>query len=304
MKATVRKKHTEEKVSKQEIPIPEFSGWDKIPDMDVPPFSLLVFAEPGTGKTHLACTFPSPALGDTETKGWRVAKKFPFVAEHYKQVKDYPEIRSFVDKCLTDNQIHTVIIDSSKDLRVWAELTACKELGRENLFGTGGTVMWSHCYEKIDGIMNDVKRIKKNLVFVARMKDEYVDDKPTGNLIYDGYTKAPYQCDVVLNITRGMRHSKYGVVFKDQMFARVIKNGEMLVTMVKPYLIDVSYNGIVTELINGEPWEYTVDDFIEQVYTNITGNDLAKDFEEDRIARRFPKNRVKIKDIPKEEGSH
>ncbi len=265
-----RKVNKQQKRSTQSDPLGsvEFSwtGWTPLPDAEIPPLAVEIVGLQGSGKTHMAMTFPKPALCDTEQKGWMVAKKFN--NPRYLRASDWGDVVRFFFHCIDDPEVQTLVFDSSRDLRDWAELWVLKETGKKSLYSAqpgAARVQYSMVYQKLDYIIHETRNKGKNVVFTSRMKDEYIGDEKTGRLIRDGYNKAPYQFDVIIFLTRGVYHSKRGHIFKRRIFGEVHKIGTLHYNRWPPYLVDCSYDGIVEELLKTDGWLGTTDEFIDEV---------------------------------------
>jgi len=167
------------------------------------PFFIEIIGEPESGKTHLACLFPKPALIDTtKTKesyitmrkivtDWRV-RYFP--------VKTFKEIREALDKIKANKAVYkTVIIDTSADLREMGSieyLKEKKEQGKDREALMPLEYRWVN--EKIDEVsMRVLVECEMNLVHVAQMKDEWTgkgnNATATGKRIRMGYPRASFQ---------------------------------------------------------------------------------------------------------------
>jgi hypothetical protein len=75
-----------------------------------------------------------------------------------------------------------------------------------------------------------------NVVFTARRKGEYIDDKASGSLVMEGYKKLPYFADIHILLENGV--------------AKVLKNGFRNTPVEKTLLLDnPSYDSIRQKLI-------------------------------------------------------
>ena len=262
-------------------PVPNFPGWTQYPTVDVPALAVELVGKEATGKTHVSGSFPYPALCDTENKGWRVWKKLG--QSKYFQAESWEDVLSFyyhiMENTVTsqDQQGHvidpamtvdTVVFDSSRDLRDWAELFTLNILGKKSLFSKqegAQKVQYALVYQKLDDLIQSLRKSGRNVIFTARMKEEYVGDTRTGRMIRDGYNKAPYQFDVIVYLKKGVLNSKGQQLYKKRIFGEVHKVGTMHMSKWPPYLVDVSYKGIITELVNGEGTDLSRDEFIDAV---------------------------------------
>jgi len=195
----------------------------------------------------MALTFPNAAVCDTEHKAYVVMRKFG--NKRWFPATSMEELRLFVDTCLSDPNIETVVIDSGSDVQDWAEQEYIAEKGVNAIYPQ---VEYKKVYRKIDEITYKVIDGGKNLVLTSRVKDEWIADSKTGRLIRDSYKKYPFQLQLIIMLEKGIRDYKGVLHFKDYVFGRVIKNGYAGTTFSKPYLINCSYQGILDELM--EPY--------------------------------------------------
>lgn len=224
--------------------------WDEIPDLKIPPMAVELCGGHGDGKTHAALSFPSPALCDTEGKGWVVLKKFG--NDRWFRARTFGDVLDFVNTVLNNDEIETAVFDSSRDIVDMAERFVLKELGKNTLYSTKGAVLYSHVYGKIDWIIQTLRMAGKNVIFTSRLKDEYINDSRTGRQITDGYKKAGYQVDLQIRFTTmiewdGSKH----IVIKP--VAKIAKDGFIRKGTYKPYLKEATYDSICEHLL--EPTE-------------------------------------------------
>jgi len=249
---------------------------DKLPERI--PFSIEIQGEPDMGKTHLAATFCLDERSrkvlflDTEEKAWIVLKKFPKDSFYWKRVKSFADIRNGIMWACENPEINTIVIDSGADLRDLAVQEWSREHGGKKPIvidqsGAVSTVLYAQVYEKIDSLVNLVKSSNKYLVVTARMKDEWVNNIQTGRRVRDGYKKFPWDLSIAIRIVYGIeevvrteRSAKVvrKVHFPDFKFGKVLKNNfhgidqKKMLNYQKPYLFDLSFNGICEELL--KPW--------------------------------------------------
>jgi hypothetical protein len=163
---------------------------------------VLVAGKEGSGKTHLACTMAElgPAyLIDTEYRAQIVTRKFKNVKVAV--AKSFMEMVVIVKHILKHQPPGTIIIDSGSDLQTFAEIEYLERSEKEKV---GMPWNWAEVWRLCNAIIDDIKFSRKfNLVVTARMKEEYLNDKPTGQMIPRIYSTLPYKADVVLNVTAG-----------------------------------------------------------------------------------------------------
>ena len=171
------------------------------------PLFVEIIGEPATGKTHLSCLFPKPALFDTTAKGegYLILKKL-----HTDWKKRYFRIRKFSDilaglKYIEANKesFKTIVVDTAADLRGLAIDECLEELKKEKPDRQKLMPEEYYCVnKKTDGFVETVTdpngKFCMNLVFTAQMKDEWVKRESTGRRIRDGHPKANFQCDIRL----------------------------------------------------------------------------------------------------------
>jgi len=215
------------------------------------------------GKTHFSATFPKALFLDTEHKAHIVLRKMPEKAHLWKRVYSWKDIREGVDWALTQSDVQTIVIDSGGDLRDLALEEWRKRTGKEQpiayVDGKAVPLLWSQVYALVDGLTRDIQKAGKYFVVTCRLKDEYLANVPTGRRIRDGYKKYPWSLSMCIWIQNGITDPKTGKVFFDfYKFGKVIKNNFWGVDVrtglnyQKPYLFDVSFEGICNELL--KPW--------------------------------------------------
>ena len=215
------------------------------PDNKIPVFGVEYFGSEGVGKTHASLTFPSPALCDTQGKGYIVMRKFE--NKNWFFVQNFEDVIRFFKTAIHNDDIKTIIFDFSKDVYEMAEKFTMDELQRDTLWSKAGGVMYSRVNLKIDYFIQRAREYNKNIVFISPLKDEYIGNNYTGRRVRDGYKKSPYQMDIMIKIQRGIdwKGKWYNV---DNIYGKVVKNGFIQPTKSKPFLTDFSYNGIVNNL--------------------------------------------------------
>ena len=222
--------------------------WDYVPDApDKAPFVLLVEGAQGSGKTHLAYTFPQPIFHiDTENRGDKVGAKFKAggAQVYWKVVKNFHDIRRTMDELIFPHfQAGTIIIDSGSELQTWAEAEWLLQSKKEKVYPL---VLWSQVFAKVDRIVGAMRDRGFYVVITARLKPEYQGEQKTGALVMEGYKRLPYLADIHLRLENGQ--------------AAVLKNGfrGSAIERVTP-LAEPSYSNIVEELIrahgeHGSEW--------------------------------------------------
>lgn len=237
---------------------------DALPSSKI--FSIEIIGEPDFGKTHFGATFPKALFLDTEKKADIVLEKFPNVGHLWKKVSSWDDFRDAVDWVCTQPDIKTVIIDNDDDIQDLAiEKWSSEHGGKKPIaFDAHGgviTVLYAQVYKLIDDLKTDIENAGKYLVCTCRLKDEYIANINTGRRIRDGYKKFPWSLKMAVWIKNGIFDRKTGqVMFKQYKFGEVVKNNywgiDMKktppVTFQKPYVFDISYEGICEEML--KPW--------------------------------------------------
>lgn len=275
--------------------IPRFKGPAQIDMGYEPPVTVTVYSLPGLGKTHCGFTFPNVACCDTEMKGEKVWKKF-YKGEYeaYRlnkdgevepytwdgsfsspddpklfHAEDWGDVAAFYDHYVKDDDVETLMFDSETDLREFAELWTLKETGKSTLYGgEGGSakVQYASVFGKLRYILDHAKRAGKNLFYTGKAKPEYDSlGNKTGAYVYDGYNKQFFFSGYVLYLQEGIQNEKGETIYKDHIFGRVDKCENMHPRYYPPYVVEPTYKGIMNELVRGEPWEGSLDEYIRKV---------------------------------------
>lgn len=235
----------EKKQSNEEI-ISEF--FDEVPEKE--PIIVGIAGPAGFGKTHFINTFPTPIIADTEARAQIVMRKFEG-ARYRKITTDLEGIRNTLLVAKTNvapdtskrNQF-TFAIDSSSDILQMAESEWLKEAKKEKVFPL---VLWAKVYDKVDFIFNKIRQFGFNAVLTQQLKEKYEGEKATGEFIPAGYKKIPYRVDIWMQLKKGIEYQ--GVTyFPETVVGEVLKDCWHNPGVTKPYLLDVSYDGIFKEL--------------------------------------------------------
>lgn len=240
------KEKKEEKQLTSADKIKEF--FDEIPEKE--PIIVAIAGEGGMGKTHFINTFPTPVIADTEGRSQIVMKKFSG-SRHRKVVSNMEDVRKTLLIMKTDlcpdfsNRVNfTFAMDSASDLLQFAETEYLAEAKKDKVYPL---VLWAKVYEKPDFIFNKIRQFGFNAVFTQQMKDEYKGEKATGNIIPSGYKKIPYRVDIHLQFQKGIEYQGE-LYYSEIVVAEVLKDCWHKKEENKPFLIDVSYDGIFNEL--------------------------------------------------------
>jgi hypothetical protein len=99
----------------------------------------------------------------------------------------------------------------------------------------------------MDIVFDKIRELGLNAVFTQQLKEEYEGEKKTGQLIPSGYKKLPYRVDVHLHLQKGIEFDG-NIYYPEIIVAKVLKDCWHIPSEAKPYLVDVSYDGLFNEL--------------------------------------------------------
>jgi len=163
---------------------------------------LLLAGREGAGKTHLACTMSELGpvyLIDTEYRAQIVTRKFRNVKVAV--AKNFMEMVVVVKHILKHQAPGTIVIDSGSDLQTFAEIEYLERTEKEKV---GMPWNWAEVWRLCNALIDDIKFSRNfHLVVTARMKEEYLNDKPTGQMVPRIYSTLPYKADMVFNVSAG-----------------------------------------------------------------------------------------------------
>ena len=163
----------------------------------LPKVVVLLAGREGSGKTHLACTMNELGpvyLIDTEYRAQIVTRKFEGVK--FAVVKSFIEMAIAVKHIIKHQPPGTIVLDSGTDLQTFSEIEYLTRTEKEKV---GMPWNWAEVWRLCNAIIDDIKFSQRfNLVITARLKEEYLNDKPTGQLIPRIYSTLPYKADIVL----------------------------------------------------------------------------------------------------------
>jgi len=161
---------------------------------------ILISGREGRGKTHLASTISAQEqvfLIDTEYRALIVTRKFSNIKVI--QAKNYNELKNAVQFIVNNESNGTIIIDSASDLQIFAEIEYLNQTLKDKV---GMPWNWSNVWKLCNDIIDLIKYSKKfNLVLTSRVKEEYLNDKPTGNSVPRIYSTLPYKADIMLQFS-------------------------------------------------------------------------------------------------------
>lgn len=257
VKKDVKKETPKKEAPKKEEEVkPELSDaeilenfFDAVPDKEN--IVVSVIGDGGLGKTHFANTFPQPVISDTESRAHIVARKFEKNKNYIKKTATNKQIKQTIEMIATkvcpdpaERHNYTWVMDSGSDWLQMAETEYLAEAKKDKVYPL---ILWAQVYEKIDQIFNVVRKLGVNAVITQQLKEKYVGEKGTGEFIPAGYKKFPYRVDISLYLQKGIQY-KGDTYYEDFVVAKVLKDCWHSPEKRKPYLLDVSYEGIFNEL--------------------------------------------------------
>lgn len=231
------------------------------------PLFVEIIGEPESGKTHLSCLFPKPALFDTTAKGegYVVLKKVcpEDWKKRYFRIRAYDEFDKQLKIVKQQKAIfRTVIVDTSVELRAQGGEAHLKELNKVKPRFSLMPEEWGAVNALIDTFIYTITNpadMGMNLVFTSQMQDEWADRKPTGRRIRKGYPNANFQSDIrlFLEIKQQVDQSTMQYIDKYERTCRVVKNrfrDRVNPNEWIPFLKEFSWKGILglTNLEAGE----------------------------------------------------
>ena len=163
----------------------------------LPKLVVLIAGREGSGKTHLACTMSELGpvyLIDTEYRAQIVSRKFKEV--RLAVVKDFMGMAVAVKHILKHQPPGTIVLDSGSDLQTFAEI---EYLERTEKTAVGMPWNWAEVWRLCNAVIDDIKASQQfNLVVTTRLKEEYVKEQATGQMVPRIYSTLPYKADLVL----------------------------------------------------------------------------------------------------------
>jgi hypothetical protein len=174
---------------------------------NLPPAFILLAGSEGTGKTHTACTMSSLGpvyLLDTEYRSQWVTRKFKDIKRA--NIRNYKQLVAAVKAIIAKfPPPGTIVIDSGSDIQKYAEIEYLERTKAEKVWPQFN---WSEVFSMCTALINDLRFAGYHLVMTARLKEEYRNDKPTGNMVPRIYSEIPYKADFIIQYIGGGKKSK------------------------------------------------------------------------------------------------
>lgn len=186
----------------------------------------------------------------------------------YYPCNDWEDIDGATLDACSRPDVVTVVYDSSADIdNMCAEYLKDKEgvalVSKDPKTGRVIPIGWRHVYERIRSkIINMVLGSNKNLIFTAKVKDEWKDGEPTGFLTRDGIKDSlvDYQSHIKIELIKGLPDpaDKTGLLttLREYVFGKVHYNGFTTEGHCKQYLVDISERGVLDELVEPQNGPY------------------------------------------------
>ncbi len=205
---------------------------------------VLIAGKEGSGKTHLACTMTELGpvyLIDTEYRAQIVTSKFKGVK--VATAKSYMDMVVAVKHILAHQPPGTIVIDSGSDLQTFSEIEYLERTEKEKV---GMPWNWAEVWRLCNALIDEVKFSQGfHLVVTARLKEEYVSERATGQWVPRIYNTLPYKADVVLQygldkdrkltVTKnGFTGVSTGTVPRDKSLPQIIAELSKPVPAIKP----------------------------------------------------------------------
>lgn len=181
----------------------------------------MYYGGPGSGKTYNAMHYPGPLfIVDTDNRSMIVYDQV--LRQHQDKMevfmtspKTWEDFHEAVDLFMSnvgemgkspqwviDNQEvsksyfkPTIIIDSASSL---IQLAQEFYMRKEKVVSLVEAFQWTDVNRIIDERIFALRDTAANIVLTAQVKDEFIEEKRTGDKVIDCYKRLPYWCDVVI----------------------------------------------------------------------------------------------------------
>ena len=228
-------------------------------EMEREPIFTAIVGKQGIGKTHVALTFPNASVADTEGRAHIVMKKF----ENDRRViiGSWDDMSKMGSWFLESQPVgSTFVVDSGSDVRHLAEIKYLEETGKTKVYPN---VCWAQVDERPKNLIKALRAYGMNVVFTQRIKEKYDEEgNATGEFVPEGWNRIQYFSDVVIWLEHGIKYNDT-IYFPDVLVGRVLDNKWHPIGKSKPYLINLSYDGIFEEL--KPEWTGTMENILKEI---------------------------------------
>lgn len=159
-------------------------------ELNQPPDSLssyvvALYGRKGIGKTSLAASFPGAIIGQAEE-----GRKNLEIRQYPLWEEDWPVYREFIEKCIDDDTVETVGIDTIDRWYDKCLAYCCDEMGvaHPNDANDYGKT-WNEIYKKFSGVLNSVSRAGKGLIVLSHANTRTVETR-----VGDSYDEIEPSC--------------------------------------------------------------------------------------------------------------
>jgi len=185
---------------------------EEVSELVIPNICVSIKGPPGSGKTHLAYTFPPPILvynfdrrgefvrnrPEFRDKDIDVTVFMPPVSATLEPDKETAAFRNAIAKSykadVESGKYETVVLDPNTILWEHIHRAFKYDEGRGKLrarsYGEPNAQMSWDIYYPLE--------LGMNVVVISYLRDKYVDDKPTGEEIIDGFKRTDGFADIVI----------------------------------------------------------------------------------------------------------
>lgn len=171
---------------------------------------VMMWGEPGAGKTRLALSFPGPLVIDLERGSRLYAEQFDFlVAEPTPQMPGISLVKTVVEEVTKGEypDCRTLIIDPITDYLdqlewEFAKLKADRGVALDSMKAPQKAGYYAEQKDFMRQRLDQILRLPMNIVFVARAKNNWEGSQVNGKKA-DASEIVEYLCDIVLHIEKG-----------------------------------------------------------------------------------------------------